>query len=80
MACSKLWYIAPVLHLPEHYLKRFYKALFQFIWNKVQEPVKRTTLIGKTQDGGLAVVSEAFRIKLKLSGLCIKLNFLMLLK
>ena len=67
MACSKLWYIAPVLHLPEHYLKRFDKALFQFIWNKVQEPVKRTTLIGKTQDGGLAVVSiklkaEAFRI------------------
>ena len=67
MACSKLWYIAPVLYLPDHYLKRFNKALFQFIWDGVHEPIKRTTLIGRHRDGGLNVVSiklkaEAFRI------------------
>ena len=67
MACSKLWYIAAVLYLPEHYVKRFDKALFQFIWDGVHEPVKRATLLGKSMDGGLNVCSvklkaEAFRI------------------
>ena len=67
MACNKLWYIAPVLYLPDHYLKRLDKALFQFIWGGVHEPIKRTTLIGKSKDGGIDITSiklkaEAFRI------------------
>ena len=57
MACSKLWYIAPVLYLPTHYQKRFDKLLFKFIWGGICEPIKRETLIGKVQAGGLNVMS-----------------------
>ena len=67
MACSKLWYIAPVLYLPEYYLKRFNKTLFKFIWGGVQEPIRRVSVFGKSSNGGLEVVSiklkaESFRI------------------
>ena len=67
MACSKIWYLAPVLELPREILNKFDRKLFQFIWGSPSEPIKRNTLIGKVEEGGIGLVS----IKLKARALMI---------
>ena len=62
MAASMLWYMAPVLELPREILNKFDRSLFHFIWGSEHEPIKRNTLIGKVEDGGIGMLSIEFMI------------------
>lgn len=57
LACSKLWYVGSVCILPDHYLKQFEKAIFNFLWPSKAEPLKRTVCYNYKKNGGLEVVN-----------------------
>lgn len=56
LAVSKLIYFASILPLPENdFIKKVNRAIFNFIWNK-HDRIKRNTLIGKIEEGGIGVI------------------------
>lgn len=63
LAVSKLIYIASILPLPENdFIKKVNRAIFNFIWNK-HDRIKRNTLIGKIEEGGIGVIDIELEVK-----------------
>lgn len=63
LAVSKLIYIASILPLPENdFIKKVNRAIFNFIWNK-HDRIKRNTLIGKIEEGGIGVIDIELKLK-----------------
>ena len=57
LAISKLIYKASILHLPnEEYIKKITRLLCNFVWQKT-ERIKRNTIIGKIEMGGIGLKS-----------------------
>ncbi len=50
---SQLVYNASVLCVPDYIRKQVKTLVYQFIWNRKSEKIKRTTLIGDYSEGGL---------------------------
>ena len=53
LALAKLIHAASVLELPESFAHKVNGLIFKFIWNDKSPKIKKATLIGKKQDGGL---------------------------
>lgn len=64
LAVSKLIYTASILPLTENeYIQKVnYRTIFNFIWNK-RDRIKRNTLIGKIEDGGIGVIDIELKLK-----------------
>ena len=50
---SKLIYSASVLPVPDHYVQEINKLIFNFIWAGKPPKIKRNTIIGEKEKGGL---------------------------
>lgn len=55
LGVSKLNYISNVCALPDDIVKRTNKIIYGFLW-KAHDRIKRNTLIGKIEDGGLGMI------------------------
>ena len=53
LALAKLIHVASVLELPESFVQEVNSLIFKFIWNDNPPKIKKATLIGEKQDGGL---------------------------
>ena len=53
LALAKLIHAASVLELPESFAHKVNSLIFKFIWNDKPPKIKKATLIGEKQDGGL---------------------------
>ena len=53
LALVKLIHAASVLELPESFAYKVNSLIFKFIWNDKPPKIKKATLIGEKQDGGL---------------------------
>ena len=53
---SKLIYNAYVLVIPEHFIKEIEKLIFDFIWDAKPAKIKKSTIIGETNQGGLKMI------------------------
>ena len=42
-----------LLYVPDHILKTIDKLLFSFLWNNKKPKIKRDTIVGNIEDGGL---------------------------
>ena len=63
LAISKLIYKASILHLPsEEYIKKITRLLCIFVWQK-NERIKRNTIIGKIEMGGIGLVDIETKLK-----------------
>ena len=63
LAISKLVYLANILELPdENYIKKINRLIFNFIWNKTDR-IKRNTMIGKIEDGGMGITDIESKFK-----------------
>jgi hypothetical protein len=63
LAISKLVYLANILELPdETYFKKINRLIYNFIWNKTDR-IKRNTLIGKVEDGGMGITDIESKFK-----------------
>ena len=63
LAISKLIYKASILHLPsEEYIKKITRLLCNFVWQK-NERIKRNTIIGKIEMGGIGLVDIETKLK-----------------
>ena len=63
LVISKIIYIASILNLPDPtIIKDFQRRIFNFIWNK-RDRIKRNTLIGTVDNGGIGVVDILSKIK-----------------
>ncbi len=63
LGLSKLLYNASVLPVPTGVVTEVNKAIFQFIWNYKSEKIKRRTLIGETDKGGLNMVDFGLQVE-----------------
>jgi len=57
LGLSKLIYNASVSCIPENFAKEVDKITFHFIWNNKPPKIKKKTIIGPKEQGGLNVVS-----------------------
>lgn len=63
LAISKLIYVGSILPLPnQDFLKKIKCSIFNFIWNK-RDRIKRDTIIGKIEDGGVGLVEIELKLK-----------------
>lgn len=63
LAISKLIYVGSILPLPyQDFLKKIKCSIFNFIWNK-RDRIKRDTIIGKSEDGGVGLVDIELKLK-----------------
>ena len=56
LGLSKLIYNASVLSLPEEFAKKVDKIVFDFVWEGKPHKIKKTTLIGDKEKGGLKMM------------------------
>ena len=60
---SKLIHVGSILPIPEDDLfKKMKSSIFYFIWDK-HDRIKRDTLIGKVEDGGIGLVDVELKLK-----------------
>lgn len=63
LAISKIIYVGSILPMPDpEYIKQLKKSIFNFIWNK-RDRIKRDTVIGRQEDGGIGVVDIESKFK-----------------
>ena len=63
LAISKLIYVGSVLPIPEDSLiKKIKSSIFNFIWDK-RDRIKRDTIIGNVEDGGIGLVDVELKLK-----------------
>ena len=63
LALSKLYYSASILkYPPSDVIKRINTAIYGFIWQK-RDRIKRNTLIGKIEKGGIGIVDVETKFK-----------------
>lgn len=76
LAISKLIYVESILPLPnqdflkkiecsifkQDFLKKIKCSIFKFIWDK-RDRIKRDTIIGKIEDGGVGLVDIELKLK-----------------
>lgn len=63
LAISKIIYVGSILPMPDpEYIKQLKKIIFNFIWNK-RDGIKRDTVIGRQEDGGIGVVDIESKFK-----------------
>ncbi len=55
LATSKLIHVTTILHTPEEILKDIEKLIFSFLWESTDR-IKRKTLIGSKQNGGIKML------------------------
>ena len=60
---SQLLYCAYSVHVPDYVIKEANKMLFQFIWSSKKEKVKRTTITGYMEYGGLKMIDLENQIR-----------------
>ena len=60
---SQLLYCASSIHVPDYVIKEANKMLFQFIWSSKKEKVKRTTITGYMEYGGLKMIDLQNQIR-----------------
>ena len=60
---SQLLYSANSIHVPNYVLKDANKMLLQFLWSSKKERVKRTTVTGYMEYGGLKMVNLQNQIR-----------------
>lgn len=59
----KLIHIESILPLPENdFIKKVKRVIFNFIWNK-HDRIKRNTLRGKIEEGGIGVIDIELKLK-----------------
>jgi hypothetical protein len=56
LGLSKLLYNASVLYVPDFVIKEVNSEIFRFFWNYKREKIKRKSLIGNRDEGGLNMV------------------------
>lgn len=52
LACSKLWYTGSVLNISSSYMTQFQRAIYYFLYNTSIEPIQRTVVTNRIEDGG----------------------------
>lgn len=62
LACSKLWYLSSTTLMPDHYLKLFSRAIFDFIWTSKSEPLSRDTMYLHFKNGGQNIVNVSLKL------------------
>ena len=63
LAISKLIYVGSVLPILEDSLiKKVKSSIFNFIWDK-RDRIKRDTIIGNVEDGGIGLVDVELKLK-----------------
>ena len=63
LAISKLINVGSVLPIPEDSLiKKIKSSIFNFIWDK-RDRIKRDTIIGNVEDGGIGLVDVELKLK-----------------
>ncbi len=72
---SQLLYCAYSIHVPDYVIKEANKMLYQFIWSSKKEKVKRTTITGYMELGGLKMMDlqnqiRAMKIKMDIEAFC----------
>ena len=60
---SQLLYSANSIHVPDYVIKEANKMLFQFVWSSKKEKVKRTTITGYMEYGGLKMIDLQNQIR-----------------
>lgn len=63
IALPQLLYICSNLAVPEWFTQKVNTCMFHFIWSANMDKVKRTTIIGKIEDGGLKMIDLESMIK-----------------
>ena len=53
LALTKLIHVASILELPGRFAQKVNSLIFKFIWNDKLPKIKKATIIGEKQDGGL---------------------------
>ena len=62
LAISKILHNASILQNPDNeYFKNVSKIIYNFIWKK-RDRIKRNTLIGKIEYGGIGIIDDWFSI------------------
>ena len=56
-ALSKFTYLASVIHIPDNIIQQIDKIIFSFLWNKGNGFVKKSSIIGDIDEGGLRMVN-----------------------
>ena len=63
LAISKLIYKASILPIPsEEYIKKITRLICNFVWEKT-ERIKRNTIIGRIEEGGIGLVDIETKLK-----------------
>ena len=62
LALSKIWYIGSVLHMSKHYICKFQRLIFIFVWNSKSEPLARNTMYLTKNSGGLNIVDIEYKL------------------
>ena len=70
LASSKIWYmyIGSVLYMSKHYICKFQRLIFNFVWNCKSEPLARKTMYLTKNSGGLNIVNienKLYALRLK---------------
>ena len=62
LASSKIWYIGSVLHMSKHYICKFQRLIFNFVWNSKSEPLVRKTMYLTKNSGSLNIVNIEYKL------------------
>lgn len=63
LVISKLIYVGSILPIPyQDFLKKIKCSIFNFIWDK-RDRIKRDTIVGKIEDGGVGLVDIELKLK-----------------
>ena len=72
---SKFVYLAQTTIIPQEYIKKIDSLIFSFLWHGKREKIKRTTLIGQKESGGIEMCdTTSFFKSLKLKWVKYLLN------
>ena len=63
IALPKLLYVAGNLAVPEWFVQKVNDMMFKFLWNNGPDRVKRTTIIGDIEEGGLKMIHFESMVK-----------------
>ena len=63
LACSKLWYVGTIVNMSKHYIDKFQKCIFSFLWKSKVEPLSRNTCYLDKDQGGLNVINIDLKLK-----------------
>ena len=62
LGSSKIWYIGSVLHMSKHYICKFQRLIFNFVWNSKSELLARKTMYLTKNSGGLNIVNIEYKL------------------